>query len=182
MSAVWTDERVAILKEMVLGGHSYSEIAIRLGGISRNAAIGKALRLGITQSHPRTYRKSARVRKASKPPSGRKLQLHRLSPDQMALARVRVEAFRAEPDLVIPDNQRRRLLDLEPGDCRWPLGDPRTADFHYCNRLQVGTESRSRRGAMTYCEFHAARAYEAPRPRRRAAEPVAAPVREKESA
>jgi len=44
---MWTDERIAALRELWAAGHSASEIAARLGGISRNAVIGKAHRLGL---------------------------------------------------------------------------------------------------------------------------------------
>jgi GcrA cell cycle regulator len=43
----WTDERIATLKKMWEGGATASEIATELGGVSRNAVIGKAHRLGL---------------------------------------------------------------------------------------------------------------------------------------
>lgn len=43
----WTDERIATLKKMWEGGSTASEIAAELGGVSRNAVIGKAHRLGL---------------------------------------------------------------------------------------------------------------------------------------
>ena len=45
----WTDERIATLKKMWEGGSTASEIAAELGGVSRNAVIGKAHRLGLEQ-------------------------------------------------------------------------------------------------------------------------------------
>ena len=44
----WTDERVDMLKQLWGSGKSASEIAEILGGISRNAVIGKAHRLGLS--------------------------------------------------------------------------------------------------------------------------------------
>lgn len=44
----WTDERVEILKEMWADGSSASEIAKKLGGVTRNAVIGKVHRLGLS--------------------------------------------------------------------------------------------------------------------------------------
>ncbi|MDB5478075.1 MAG: GcrA cell cycle regulator [Alphaproteobacteria bacterium] len=44
----WTDERIATLKKMWLQGKSASEIAEKLGGVTRNAVIGKAHRLNLS--------------------------------------------------------------------------------------------------------------------------------------
>ena len=47
----WTDERIEALKTMWEAGRTASQIAEELGGVSRNAVIGKAHRLGL-QSRP----------------------------------------------------------------------------------------------------------------------------------
>jgi len=47
----WTDERIEQLRKMWEGGMTASQIADELGGVSRNAVIGKAHRLGL-QSRP----------------------------------------------------------------------------------------------------------------------------------
>jgi GcrA cell cycle regulator len=47
----WTDERIETLRKMWEGGQTASHIAEALGGVSRNAVIGKAHRLGL-QSRP----------------------------------------------------------------------------------------------------------------------------------
>ena len=47
----WTDERIERLKELWTQGNTASQIADELGGVSRNAVIGKAHRLGL-QSRP----------------------------------------------------------------------------------------------------------------------------------
>ena len=44
----WTDERVELLKKMWPGGQSASQIAKALGGVTRNAVIGKVHRLGLS--------------------------------------------------------------------------------------------------------------------------------------
>ena len=51
MSLSWTDERIDRLKELWTQGKTASHIAEELGGVSRNAVIGKAHRLGL-QSRP----------------------------------------------------------------------------------------------------------------------------------
>ncbi len=45
----WTDERIERLKKMWAQGATASQIADELGGVSRNAVIGKAHRLGLEQ-------------------------------------------------------------------------------------------------------------------------------------
>ncbi len=44
----WTDERVDLLKKMWGEGQSASQIAKELGGVTRNAVIGKVHRLGLS--------------------------------------------------------------------------------------------------------------------------------------
>ena len=48
----WTDERIERLKKMWHEGATASQIADELGGVSRNAVIGKAHRLGRGVAHP----------------------------------------------------------------------------------------------------------------------------------
>ena len=44
----WTEERVSVLKKLWAEGHSASQIAKQLGGVTRNAVIGKVHRLGLS--------------------------------------------------------------------------------------------------------------------------------------
>ncbi|RVT40955.1 GcrA family cell cycle regulator [Sphingobium algorifonticola] len=64
----WTDERIDQLKAMWEKGMTASQIAEELGGVSRNAVIGKAHRLGL-QSRPSPVKanEAARVKKAPAP-------------------------------------------------------------------------------------------------------------------
>ena len=61
----WTDERIATLKKMWEGGSTASQIAEELGGVSRNAVIGKAHRLGL-KSRPSPV-KAGEKKKTVKP-------------------------------------------------------------------------------------------------------------------
>ena len=47
----WTEEKVAKLKELWGKGNTASQIAEIIGGISRNAVIGKAHRLNLSLIH-----------------------------------------------------------------------------------------------------------------------------------
>src|SRR5690606_34006788 len=71
----WTDERIATLKKMWEGGATASQIADELGGVSRNAVIGKAHRLGL-KSRPSPVKanepKKAEKKAAAPAPAPRK--------------------------------------------------------------------------------------------------------------
>ncbi len=60
----WTDERIERLKELWTKGMTASQIADELGGVSRNAVIGKAHRLGL-QSRPSPVKPNAAARGAA---------------------------------------------------------------------------------------------------------------------
>ena len=62
-------------------------------------------------------------------------------------------------ELVIPLNERKYIQTLTEGCCRWPIGDPQQADFHFCGKDKVP--------GLPYCEVHARRAFQPPQARRR---------------
>lgn len=62
----WTDERIATLKKLWEGGSTASQIAEQLGGVSRNAVIGKAHRLGL-KSRPSPVKAAAKKKASAKP-------------------------------------------------------------------------------------------------------------------
>jgi GcrA cell cycle regulator len=61
----------------------------------------------------------------------------------------------------------KKLLELDAHDCRWPVGEPRHPDFHFCGERQA--EGRP------YCALHWQMAFQPPRPRNHGAAPF--PVR-----
>lgn len=65
--------------------------------------------------------------------------------------------FTAPDDLFIPPAQRKTMVTLLPNDCRWPIGDPQTAEFHFCGK--------HKKSGRSYCEFHVGRAITLSRPR-----------------
>ena len=67
-------------------------------------------------------------------------------------------------ELVIPVKERKSIQTLSECSCRWPIGDPQMADFHFCGKNKVP--------GLPYCEFHARRAFQPPQPRRREREIV----------
>ena len=128
----WTDERVELLKKLWSDGLSASQIAAELGGITRNAVIGKVHRLGLSGRAKSTSTGVPRPRKARAP--SHMMRIGRASiRGNTALAHA-YEIEEAEPELidnVIPIGQRRTILELNEQTCRWPVGDPGSTDFFF---------------------------------------------------
>lgn len=158
----WNDERVETLKKLWSEGLSASQIAGRIGGVTRNAVIGKVHRLGLSGRAP-TSRTSAsrprpRIAAPRRPAKQRFMQVGSvaLRPAFHLDAEPYVSTYE---ELEIPVAERKSLLDLVESSCRWPIGDLQTQEFHFCNRGKIA--------GLPYCEFHARRAFQPVQPRRR---------------
>jgi GcrA cell cycle regulator len=164
MSLPWTDDRVETLKKLWLNGYSASQIASELGGISRNAVIGKVHRLKLVGRAKAPSQASVKPRKATAPRT-RPVQRPMVRGANALALQPRLEA---EPEIVtlpeevvIPFSQRVTIMELRDNLCRWPMGDPQHDDFRYCG-------SRKTEAAVgSYCEYHAARAFQSNVDRRR---------------
>jgi GcrA cell cycle regulator len=161
----WNDERVELLKKLWSEGLSASQIAGRLGGVTRNAVIGKVHRLGLSGRATTSRMKSHRPR-ARTTATARRMQQQKTrfapqgNPALRALYQPEAEPFTPSvEELVIPLKERRTIQTLTECSCRWPIGDPQAADFHFCGKTKVA--------GLPYCEFHARRAFQPPQPRRR---------------
>lgn len=164
----WNDERVELLKKLWAEGLSASQIAGRLGGVTRNAVIGKVHRLGLSgrattsrmKSHRPRARAAATARRLAKPAAAGARFGQTGNPAVRALYQPEAEPFiPTAEELVIPLKERRTIQTLTECSCRWPIGDPQMADFHFCGKPKVA--------GLPYCEFHARRAFQPPQPRRR---------------
>ena len=153
----WTDERVALLTKLWADGLSASQIAAELGGITRNAVIGKVHRLGLSGRAKSPSSTSPRPRKARS--SGHMLRVSRPAMrGNTALAYDYQEE--PEPELIeIPLEQRKTLLQLTEKTCHWPIGDPGSTEFFFCGGENANDQP--------YCAFHARVAYQPPSDRRR---------------
>jgi len=50
-----------------------------------------------------------------------------------------------------PQSQNKSLFELEAGECRWPLGDPRQPGFHFCGAKQaLGRPYRIQHWALSF--------------------------------
>lgn len=160
----WNDERIETLKKLWADGLSASQIAGRIGGVTRNAVISKIHRLGMSGRGAVGRQTSA----ASRARASQTFKFgQRGAPPAQKVRRSAAIAFEPDPepytplgdDLDIPPAERKSLLDLGPTDCRWPIGDPQHEEFHFCNRSKVS--------GLPYCEFHARRAFQPVKPQTR---------------
>ena len=141
----WTDERVELLKKLWQDGLSASQIAKQLGGVTRNAVIGKVHRLGLsgraTPSKPqRTVFKAPRPARPVAPAIAAPRRIAEAAPQQTAPVRYIDE----RPGTAT-------VLTLGAHMCKWPIGDPSLDSFTFCGR-------RSDEGP--YCDEHASVAYQ----------------------
>lgn len=166
----WTDERVDLLRRLWEDGLSASQIAAQIGGISRNAVIGKVHRLGL----------AGRV-KAQPPGAGRRkdaeaegeagivqndLREGPVLPEPPAII-----AHRPAPSLPEPAaparidasplalSERVTIMDLRESMCRWPMGDPTSPEFRFCGARAIT--------GLPYCTHHAQIAYQPAAERKR---------------
>jgi GcrA cell cycle regulator len=182
----WTDERIALLKQYWEDGRSASQIAELLGeGLSRNAVIGKAHRLGLASrpsplktGEPKAEGRTARAEpKTPAAPAAAKAEAPRPAPvaaapapapaAPVAPAPAAVPAVAPAPATLAPAAARSTprtkggkvtLLDLNDRICKWPIGHPDEPDFHFCGKpVNPG---------FPYCGEHCLVAYQAQMPRR----------------
>jgi GcrA cell cycle regulator len=163
----WTDERVDSLRKLWQEGLSASQIASRIGGVTRNAVIGKVHRLGLAGRATTSRMKSHRPRRT---PAAQKVrpqqrQQQRFAGGPSSPLRDLYKADGSEPyvpqieELVIPMAERKYIQTLTESCCRWPIGDPQEAEFHFCGKKKVA--------GLPYCDVHARRAFQPPQARRR---------------
>jgi GcrA cell cycle regulator len=174
----WTDERVELLRKLWSEGLSASQIAAQMGGVSRNAVIGKVHRLKLsgrgkqTAAQPRA-KKPAQATQATRPstPSrssgagSSRVSSHTHAVGATALkADYQIQAISGTvlefaPVLLPPVSKQLKLVELSERTCKWPVGDPLATDFSFC-----GNDSGD---AGPYCQFHAKLAYQPASDRRR---------------
>jgi GcrA cell cycle regulator len=125
--AGWSDDRVTTLTLLWRDGLSASQIAKALGGVTRNAVIGKIHRLGLSgRPAPSRPARVRAVRPARLPAAA--------NPHRLKIAPV----FLAAPATPEGPGVIGSLTALGAHTCRWPIGDPKAEDFSFCGRLAKG--------------------------------------------
>ena len=146
----WNEEKVEKLKKLWGKGSTASQIAEIIGGISRNAVIGKAHRLNLSSkiktqnTSPSQGFDSSSEENSSKQRNGRKSKFQSLI---------------IEKDFE-PENPKK-LEELDEGSCKWPIGHPEEQSFYFCGRSSLKD--------FSYCKLHLLYAYQ---PKGRKEEPV----------
>lgn len=176
----WTDERVEILKKMWGEGQSASQIAKELGGVTRNAVIGKVHRLGLSnrattnaapkaeakpkatpKAEPKAPHKEQPASKAAEPAAEKPSNVTPLRrqiipagqplPPQPSANEISPEAL-ARVSEIEKKAKKLTLLELTERTCKWPVGDPATPNFWFCGLpTQTG---------KPYCEAHVGVAFQ----------------------
>jgi GcrA cell cycle regulator len=164
----WTDERVELLKKLWTDGLSASQIAGELGGLTRNAVIGKVHRLGLSGRAKAPSSATPRPRKM-RPPMMRTARPAMRGNTALATHAAPMYELEPEPELIdniIPLGQRCSILELTEATCHWPIGDPGTPEFFFCGG-KAGN-------GLPYCAYHSRIAYQPVNDRRRDRRPVRA--------
>src|SRR6056297_991247 len=178
----WSDERVELLKKLWGEGQSASQIAKELGGVTRNAVIGKVHRLGLSNRNgggnaaadpqPKPEPKPAAAAPRAEPEA--KKPATAAAPEAPAAAPVTGRADRIVPagqplppqpstneidpkalakvSEIEKKAKKLSLMELTARTCKWPVGDPATEDFWFC-----GLPSQA---GKPYCEAHVGVAFQ----------------------
>ena len=137
----WTDEKVAKLKELWGKGNTASQIAEIIGGISRNAVIGKAHRLNL----------SAKIKtRTATSTQNFENSIGEKNIKDKKIKKSKFKSLIIEKDFE-PENPKQ-LEELDENSCKWPIGHPDEKNFYFCGRSSLKD--------FSYCKLHLLYAYQ----------------------
>ena len=137
----WDEQKVNKLKELWGKGNTASQIAQIIGGISRNAVIGKAHRLNLSAKIKTRTATSNQDFNSSENNKNTKLRRGRKS---------KFRSLIIEKDFE-PENPKQ-LEELDESSCKWPIGHPDEKGFYFCGRSSLKD--------FSYCKLHLLYAYQ----------------------
>ena len=137
----WTDDKIDKLKKLWGQGNTASQIAEIIGGVSRNAVIGKAHRLNLSAKIK--TRTAASNKDFDSTMEGKEIKNNR----------GRKSKFKS---LIIEKNfepeNPKQLEELDENSCKWPIGHPDEKSFYFCGRNSLKD--------FSYCKLHLLYAYQ----------------------
>ena len=136
----WNDEKIAKLKELWGKGSTASQIAEIIGGITRNAVIGKAHRLKLASK--------IKTRNTSSTQSYNNSEENNFK--QVRGRKSKFKSLLIEKDFE-PENPKK-LEELDESSCKWPIGHPEETSFYFCGRSSLKD--------FSYCKLHLLYAYQ----------------------
>ena len=137
----WNEEKVGKLKELWGKGSTASQIAEIIGGISRNAVIGKAHRLNLSSKIKTRNTSSSQDFDNNSEENNSKQKRGRKSIFQSLIIEKNFE----------PENPKK-LEELDESSCKWPIGHPEEESFYFCGRSSLKD--------FSYCKLHLLYAYQ----------------------
>ena len=138
----WNEEKVNKLKELWGKDNTASQIAEIIGGISRNAVIGKANRLNLSSKIKTRNASSSQSFDSSSEENNSK---------QRQVRKSKFKSLLIEKDFE-PENPKK-LEELDESSCKWPVGHPEEKSFYFCGRSSLKD--------FSYCKLHLLYAYQA---------------------
>ena len=136
----WNEEKVNKLKELWGKGNTASQIAEIIGGITRNAVIGKAHRLNL----------SAKIKTRTATSSESFDNAVDNKNNKTRRGRNRFKSLIIEKDFE-PENPKQ-FEELDENSCKWPIGHPDEKSFYFCGRSSLKD--------FSYCKLHLLYAYQ----------------------
>lgn len=165
----WTDKMVEDLRKMWKEGLTTGEIGKRLG-VSKNSIVGKVHRLGLS-GRPSPIKKKVvtedavatekNIEAKSPEPKAKEVQPVKAAKEEKHRPQIKaevrheeIESVKIEPKFEPRKDGKIMVTHLDNHTCRWPIGDPKDENFHFCGKkIRIG---------QTYCDEHAALAYVKP--------------------
>jgi GcrA cell cycle regulator len=147
---VWSDKKIEELKKLWGKGLTTTEIGKKLN-VSKNSVVGKVHRLGLkSRPSPIKVTKEEPKSKKSLPVEKKSAKVATVAPKPKNEIKIPEVKVKSKDKTKVADTSVD-IIDLKPGMCKWPSGDPKTPNFHFCGKKSLE--------GKPYCAAHYAMAY-----------------------